>query len=182
MADSEPATPPTSPEAPTSPETLLARLDALGIAYDLHRHPPLFTVEDSKALRGDMPGGHCKNLFLRDRKGAMWLVVCQEDRRIDLKALGALLGGVRLSFGSPDRLMRTLGVIPGAVSPFTLINDTERTVTVILDAEMMGLSPLNFHPLSNEMTIAVTPDDLIRFVEACGHDPQVVDLSSASGD
>lgn len=176
MADSDAATP------PTSPETLLARLDALGIDYDLQRHPPLFTVEDSKALRGDLPGGHCKNLFLRDRKGAMWLVVCLEDRRIDLKALGALLGGVRLSFGSPDRLMRTLGVIPGAVSPFALINDTERAVTVILDAEMMKLSPLNYHPLSNEMTVAVTPDALTRFVEACGHDPQVVDLSSASGD
>lgn len=176
MADSETA------DLPTSPDTLLARLDELGIAYDLHTHPPLFTVEDSKALRGDLPGGHCKNLFLRDRKGAMWLVVCLEDRRIDLKALGALLGGVRLSFGSPDRLMRTLGVIPGAVSPFALINDTEMSVTVILDAEMMDLSPLNFHPLSNEMTVAVTPDALTRFVDACGHAPQVIDLSAASGD
>ena len=175
MADSE------TPTLPTSPETLLARLDALGIAYDLHTHPPLFTVEDSKALRGDLPGGHCKNLFLRDRKGAMWLVVCLEDRRIDLKALGTMLGG-RLSFGSPDRLMSTLGVIPGAVSPFALINDTEVSVTVILDAEMMGLSPLNYHPLSNEMTIAVTPDALTRFITSCGHTPQTLDLSAASGD
>lgn len=171
-----------TPTPPTSPETLLARLGSLGIAYDLHTHPPLFTVEDSKALRGELPGGHCKNLFLRDRKGAMWLVVCLEDRRIDLKALGALLGGVRLSFGSADRLMRILGVIPGAVSPFALINDTEAAVTVILDAEMMAHSPLNYHPLSNEMTIAVTPDDLIRFIESCGHSPQVVDLAAASGD
>lgn len=171
-----------TPTLPTSPETLLARLDTLEIAYDLHTHPPLFTVEDSKALRGDLPGGHCKNLFLRDRKGAMWLVVCLEDRRIDLKALGALLGGVRLSFGSPDRLMNTLGVIPGAVSPFTLINDTETSVTVILDQEMMGISPLNYHPLSNEMTIAVTPDALTRFIEACGHSPQILDLSAASGE
>ncbi|WPZ35373.1 prolyl-tRNA synthetase associated domain-containing protein [Thalassobaculum sp. OXR-137] len=175
MADSE------TPALPTSPEALLARLDALGIAYDLHTHPPLFTVEDSKALRGDLPGGHCKNLFLRDRKGAMWLVVCLEDRRIDLKALGSLLGG-RLSFGSPDRLMATLGVIPGAVSPFALINDTGVSVTVILDAEMMGLSPLNYHPLSNEMTVAVAPDALTRFIESCGHAPQVLDLSAASGD
>lgn len=176
MADSETATP------PTSPETLLARLDELALPYDLHTHPPLFTVEDSKALRGDLPGGHCKNLFLRDRKGAAWLVVCLEDRRIDLKALGGLLGGARLSFGSPDRLMRTLGVIPGAVSPFALINDTEASVTVILDAEMMGLSPLNYHPLSNEMTIAVTPDALTTFIRSCGHEPQVLDLSIASGD
>jgi Ala-tRNA(Pro) deacylase len=175
MADSE------TPTLPTAPEALLVRLDTLGIAYDLHTHPPLFTVEDSKALRGDLPGGHCKNLLLRDRKGAMWLVVCLEDRRIDLKALGALFGGARQSFGSPDRLMQTLGVIPGAVSPFALINDTEVAVTVILDAEMMGLSPLNYHPLSNEMTVAVTPDALTRFIESCGHTPQVLDLAPASG-
>src|SRR3546814_11226214 len=99
----ETAATPALADLPTSPEALLARLDALGIAYMRHDHPPLFTVEDSKALRGDLPGGHCKNLFLRDRKGAMWLVVCLEDRRIDLKALGELLGGVRLSFGSADR-------------------------------------------------------------------------------
>ena len=181
MAESETPPLPTAP-LPTSPEALLARLDTLGIAYDLHTHPPLFTVEDSKALRGDLPGGHCKNLFLRDRKGAMWLVVCLEDRRIDLKALGALLGGARLSFGSPDRLMNTLGIYPGAVSPFALINDTEVSVTVILDADMMKMSPLNYHPLSNEMTIAVTPDGLARFIEDCGHTPQTLDLSAASGE
>ncbi|MCR9072236.1 MAG: prolyl-tRNA synthetase associated domain-containing protein [Alphaproteobacteria bacterium] len=176
MADSETAT------LPTSSDALLARLGALGIEYELHTHPPLFTVDDSKALRGDLPGGHCKNLFLRDRKGAMWLVVCLEDRKIDLKALGAVLGGVRLSFGSRDRLIRTLGVLPGAVSPFALINDSGAAVTVILDAEMMGMSPLNYHPLSNEMTVAVTPDALTRFIEACGHTPQVIDLSAAAGD
>jgi Ala-tRNA(Pro) deacylase len=174
MAEAEAPTP------PTAPETLLARLDDLAIAYDLHTHPPLFTVEDSKALRGELPGGHCKNLFLRDRKGAMWLVVSLEDRRIDLKALGTLLGGARLSFGSADRLMNTLGVIPGAVSPFALINDTAVSVTVILDDDMMKLSPLNYHPLSNEMTIAVTPQDLLRFITACGHAPQVLDLAPAS--
>lgn len=174
--------PATSPEAapPTSPETLLARLDELGICYVRHDHPPLFTVEDSKALRGDLPGGHCKNLFLRDRKGAMWLVVCLEDRPIDLKALGALLGGVRLSFGSADRLMRVLGVIPGAVSPFALINDTEVSVEVILDKAMLEHRPLNYHPLVNTTTIAVSPEDLVRFVEACGHTPRVMDLDPAS--
>ncbi|NQW10721.1 MAG: prolyl-tRNA synthetase associated domain-containing protein [Alphaproteobacteria bacterium] len=154
---------------PTSPEALLARLDALGIAYARHDHPPLFTVEDSKALRGDLPGGHCKNLFLRDKKGAMWLVVCLEDRRIDLKALGDRLGGARLSFGSADRLLRVLGVAPGAVSPFALINDTECAVTVVLDRGMLEHRPLNYHPLTNEATIAVQPEDLVRFIEACGH-------------
>lgn len=166
---------------PATPDALFDRLAELGVGYDVHRHPPLFTVEDSKALRGDLPGGHCKNLFLRDRKGAMWLVVCLEDRRIDLKALGALLGGARLSFGSADRLMRVLGVIPGAVSPFALINDLERSVTVILDRAMLDHRPLNYHPLTNDMTIAVSPEDLVRFVEACGHAPQIVDLDAAGG-
>jgi len=168
--------------APTTPDALLARLDALGIAYARHDHPPLFTVEDSKALRGDLPGGHCKNLFLRDRKGAMWLVVCLEDRRIDLKALGELLGGVRLSFGSADRLLRVLGVVPGAVSPFALINDTGVEVQVVLDKAMLEQRPLNFHPLVNTATIAVAPEDLVRFIEACGHRPRVLDLDPAAGD
>lgn len=168
--------------APITPDALLARLDALGIAYVRHDHPPLFTVEDSKALRGDLPGGHCKNLFLRDRKGAMWLVVCLEDRRIDLKALGELLGGARLSFGSADRLLRVLGVVPGAVSPFALINDTGVEVQVILDRAMLEHRPLNYHPLVNTATIAVAPEDLVRFVESCGHRPQVLDLDPAAGD
>lgn len=166
---------------PTSPEALLARLDELGIAYVRHDHPPLFTVEDSKALRGDLPGGHCKNLFLRDRKGAMWLVVCLEDRPIDLKALGTVLDGARLSFGSADRLMRVLGVVPGAVSPFALINDAEASVQVILDKAMLDHRPLNYHPLVNTATIAVAPEDLLRFIESCGHRPQIVDLDAASG-
>ena len=164
---------------PTSPATLLARLDALGIAYARHDHPPLYTVEESKALRGDLPGGHCKNLFLRDLKGAMWLVVCLEDRAIDLKALGALLGGVRLSFGSADRLLRVLGVVPGAVSPFALVNDVEVAVQVILDRAMLEHRPLNYHPLVNTTTIAVAPEDLVRFVESCGHRPRVLELDAA---
>lgn len=166
---------------PTSREALLARLDDLGIAYARHDHPPLYTVDDSKALRGDLPGGHCKNLFLRDRKGAMWLVVCLEDRAVDLKALGAALGGVRLSFGSADRLMRVLGVVPGAVSPFALVNDAEVEVKVILDKAMLEQRPLHYHPLVNTTTIAVAPEDLVRFVEACGHAPQVLDLDAAAG-
>jgi Ala-tRNA(Pro) deacylase len=158
------------------PEDVLARLATLGIAVTTHHHPPLFTVEQSKALRGDLPGGHCKNLFLRDRKSRMWLVVFREDLRVDLKALGPLIGADRLSFGSADRLMRVLGVIPGAVSPFALINDTDNQVSVILDKAMMALSPLNYHPISNEMTTAITPDGLVSFIRAGGHHPEVVDL------
>ncbi|WP_420402887.1 prolyl-tRNA synthetase associated domain-containing protein [Nisaea sp.] len=164
--------------APRTPEQLLAHLDARGIAYDLHRHPPLFTVEDSKALRGELPGGHCKNLFLRDRKGRMWLLVTLEDRPIDLKQLGEAFGGARLSFGSPDRLMTYLGIVPGAVSPFALINDVGREVTVVLDKDMLGFDPLNYHPLSNEMTIAVSPAGLQAFLTDLGYVPEILDLKA----
>lgn len=163
-------------EASARPGDVLDRLAALDIEVATHHHPPLFTVEQSKELRGDLPGGHCKNLFLRDRKSRMWLVVCREDLRVDLKALGPLIDADRLSFGSADRLMRVLGVIPGAVSPFALINDTECQVSVILDKGMMALSPLNYHPISNEMTTAIEPDGLLRFIRSCGHDPRVIDL------
>jgi Ala-tRNA(Pro) deacylase len=164
-----------------TPEDLFARLEALGIAYTTHEHPPLFTVDQSKAIRGELPGAHCKNLFLRDKKGRMWLVVTFEDRAIDLKALGLVLGGVRLSFGSADRLMRVLGVTPGAVTPFALINDGNHLVTVILDREMLQSDLLNYHPLSNAMTTAVTPADLLSFIRDCGHEPEVRDLSELTG-
>ncbi|WP_323797819.1 prolyl-tRNA synthetase associated domain-containing protein [Nisaea sp.] len=163
---------------PRTPEELLAHLDGLELGYELHRHPPLFTVEDSKALRGELSGGHCKNLFLRDRKGKMWLVVTLEDRPVDLKQLGATLGGARLSFGSPDRLMTHLGVIPGAVSPYALFNDVGRDVTVVLDKEMLTFDPLNYHPLSNEMTIAVSPDSLVAFLRNLGYEPEILDLAA----
>ena len=155
---------------------VLGRLTALGIEASTHKHPALFTVEQSKEMRGNLPGGHCKNLFLRDRKSRMWLVVCREDLRIDLKALGPKIGADRLSFGSADRLMRVLGVIPGAVSPLALINDTDHQVTVILDKAMLALTPLNYHPISNEMTTAIAPEDLMVFIRSCGHEPMLVDL------
>ncbi len=174
MSDT-PFTPPGP--APTSPEALLERLGALGIAYGLHRHPPLFTVEDSKALRGDLPGGHCKNLFLKDKKKQLWLVVTLEDRPIRMKALEGVIGAARLSFGQPDLLWSTLGVIPGAVTPFSLINDTTLAVRPVIDTGMLEHNPLNYHPLTNEATIAVAPGDLLTFVRACGHDPLLADLS-----
>ena len=159
-----------------TPEDVFARLSGLGIQVLTHHHPALFTVEQSKALRGDLPGGHCKNLFLRDRRKRMWLVVCREDQTVDLKTLGPIIGADRLSFASADRLMRVLGVIPGAVSPFALINDTDLTVTVVLDKAMMELALLNYHPISNEMTSAIDPCGLIAFIRSCGHEPMVVDL------
>ncbi|MBM3571730.1 MAG: prolyl-tRNA synthetase associated domain-containing protein [Alphaproteobacteria bacterium] len=163
-----------------TPEELLARLDALGLKTATARHKPVFTVEESQRERGNLPGGHCKSLFLRDRKERMFLVVALEDRRIDLKKLSDLIGANRLSFGSPDRLMRVLGVIPGSVTPLALINDRQRLVDVVLDQDMMKLDPLNYHPLSNDMTTAISPADLLAFIADCGHKPRIMDLSPAA--
>ena len=175
---SQPATAPATeaPQLPTSPEQLLTRLEALGIAYQNHEHAAVFTVEEAKALRGALTGGHIKNLFLRNKKEEMWLVVAEEDKRIDLKALGERLGAGKLSFGSPDRLLRCLGVLPGAVTPFGIINDKDRQVKVVLDRDLMGFNPVNAHPLVNTMTTALSPQDLVKFLEAEGHKPDILDI------
>lgn len=159
---------------PTAPDELLARLDALGIPAVTHRHPPLFTVEESKALRGDLPGGHCKNLFLKDRKDRYWLVVALEDAAVPLNSFDRVIGSARLSFASAERLWQVLGVRPGSVTPFALVNDLERVVNVVLQKAMLDHDPLNYHPLSNDRTTAIAPADLLRFIRACGHEPRVV--------
>ncbi|MGC6454232.1 MAG: prolyl-tRNA synthetase associated domain-containing protein [Candidatus Puniceispirillaceae bacterium] len=161
---------------PTTPEALMDRLSAAGISFSRHEHPPLRTVEDSKAFRGEMDGTHVKNLYLRDRKKRNFLVVAQEDRDIDLKALPDRIGSDRLSFGSADRLFEFLGVRPGAVSPFTLINDTDHRITLALDASLMEAEMLFFHPLVNDLTLGVTPDGLRRFLAISGHDPMIITL------
>jgi Ala-tRNA(Pro) deacylase len=179
MPDSpDPASEAPAPAAtpPTTPEQLLARLAELGIACRTVSHPPVFTVEEAKALRGELPGGHVKNLFLRDKKGAMWLVVAEEDRRIDLKALAARIGAGKVSFASAERLMAHLGVVPGAVTPFGLINDRRHDVRVVIDAGLLAHDPVNVHPLTNDRTTAIAPRDLLRFIEACGHRAEVLDL------
>lgn len=161
---------------PATPEDLFARLDALNIATTTHEHPPLHTVEESRRLRGALPGGHCKNLYLRDKKKRNWLLVTLEDREVDLKAVSTVLGAGRLSFGSADRLMEFLGVTPGSVTPFALINDREQRVTVVLDEAMLKVDLLNYHPLVNTATTAIAPDDLLAFIRAGGHEPQIVAL------
>ena len=158
------------------PHQLLARLDALGIAHRTVEHPPVFTVEEAKALRGDLPGHHIKNLFLRNKKEEMWLVVALEDRAIDLKRLGEALGAGRLSFGSPDRLRRHLGVEPGSVTPFALVNDETHLVRLALDRGVAEGGPVNAHPLVNTMTTAIAPADLLRLFEATGHAPRWLDF------
>jgi Ala-tRNA(Pro) deacylase len=162
---------------PLSPDDLFAKLEALGLRTTTVRHPPLFTVEQSKELRGELPGGHTKNLFLKDKKDRMWLVTAEEDRAVDLKALGSALGASgRVSFGSPDRLMRYLGIEPGAVTPFGLVNDTEAQVSFVLDEGLLRHDVLNFHPLTNAATTAIARADFLRFLEAIGHPPRVLAL------
>ena len=158
------------------PQQLFARLDQLGIAYRTVEHPPVFTVEEAKALRGNLPGHHIKNLFLRNKKEEMWLVVALEDRAIDLKRLGEVLGAGRLSFGSADRLKRYLGVEPGSVTPLSLANDEAHAVQLVLDRGMANGGPVNAHPLVNTMTTALTPADLLRFFAATGHTPRWLDF------
>ena len=158
---------------PATPSDLFTFLDRLGIAHRTVTHPALFTVEQSRTLRGTIPGGHTKNLFLKDKKGTLFLVTALEDAVIELKSL--LLGaGGRLSFGSADLMRETLGVEPGAVTPFAAMNDTDRRVSLVLDAAMMQHETLNYHPLVNTMTTSIARADLLRFLEATGHPPRIV--------
>ena len=159
-----------------SPQQLFARLEQLGIAQRSIEHPAVFIVEEAKALRGDLPGHHVKNLFLRNKKEEMWLVVALEDRAIDLKRLGEVLGAGRLSFGSAERLKRHLGVEPGSVTPLALINDEARTVRLALDRGLGDGGPVNVHPLVNTMTTAMAAQDLLRFFAATGHEPRWLDF------
>ena len=160
------------------PEDLFRRLDALGIAHRTHHHPPLHTVAESVALRGSLPGGHCKSLFLRDGKGGLWLVVVLEDRRLDLNALAKHLGAPRFSFGPPALMQEALGVIPGSVTPFALMNDRAQRVIAVLDQAMLAHDPLHYHPLVNTATTAVSAADLTQFIAACGHRPVVLAMDA----
>jgi Ala-tRNA(Pro) deacylase len=161
---------------PATPADLFARLDALGIPHRTFKHAPVFTVEEAKALRGALPGAHTKNLFLKDKKDRLFLVVALEERRIDLTALSKRLGVGRFSFGNAELLMAVLGITPGSVTPFAAINDRERKVAVILDADMLKHDPVNYHPLSNDQTTAISPQDLVKFIQSCGHNPQILDF------
>jgi Ala-tRNA(Pro) deacylase len=164
---------------PASREELFERLRSLGIETRTVEHEPVFTVEQAKQVHDDMPGGHCKNLFCKDEKGALWLIVALEDAVINLKATPARIGSKRLTFGKPDLLMEILGVEPGSVTPFGLINDRDVRVNVILDEAMMRQTPLNYHPLRNDATTAISADDLLTFIKSCGHAPRVVAVSEA---
>lgn len=166
---------------PASPQDLFAFLDRLGIRHATVTHPALFTVADSQELRGQIAGGHTKNLFLKDKNGALSLVVAEEDAAIELKSIHRRIGCKRVSFGSADLLVQHLGVVPGSVTPFAAINDTSGAVSVFLDAAMMRHETLNFHPLANTMTTSIAATDLLTFLEATGHTPRILPLSDGPG-
>ncbi len=156
---------------------LFARLDELGLTHKTVEHEALYTVEQSRALRGDLDGAHIKNLFLRDKKRRMWLVTVLENREMDLKALRHRIGAQgNLSFGNADLLMQHLGIIPGAVTPFSVINDRDGNVTIVLDKALTEIDPVNAHPLRNDRTTAISPDDLVAFLQAENHTPLVLNF------
>jgi len=161
---------------------LLKHLDDLGISYDLHEHKAVFTVAQSHGIEADIEGVHCRNLFLRDKKKQMFLVVAANETEIDLKKLSGLLEAGRFSFGSADRLWEFLGVRPGSVCPYAAMNDKSGAVEIILDQYMMNAARINHHPLINDKTIGVSPADLMRFFESIGKVPRIVDLSAAAPD
>jgi Ala-tRNA(Pro) deacylase len=159
---------------PATPDELFAYLDRLGIAHKTVTHPAVFTVEEARELRGAVAGGHTKNLFLRDKKDAPYLVVASEDAAIELKSLHRVLGASgRFSFGSAELMRELLGVEPGSVTPFAAINDTACRVAVVLDAAMMEHAVLNFHPLVNTGTTTISREGLLKFLEATGHLPRI---------
>lgn len=168
---------------PRSAQDLFAEFDRLGISHDTVEHPAVFTVEESKRLRGELPGAHVKNLFVKDKKGRLFLISAVEDTRIDLKKVHELIGGSgRVSFGSADLLREVLGVEPGSVTPLAAINDTAGRATVILDARLMEFERINVHPLVNTMTTGLSRADLLAFLASSGHQPQIVALHKAEAE
>lgn len=163
---------------PMTPETLIDRLDEAGYETSTVSHPPLFTVADSVNLRGDIDGRHTKNLFLKDKKDHYYLVTLGEDRLVDLKQLHKQIGAAsRLSFGKPEKLMEYLGILPGAVSAFAVVNDEAGHVEAIFDQELMEHRLINAHPLTNEATTTIATEALIEFMTRCGHSPRILPLS-----
>ena len=166
---------------PATPADLFAFLDSLGIAYRAVTHPAVFKVEEGRALLGEIEGGHSKNLFLRDKKGTAYLVVALGDADIELKSLHRILGASgRFSFGSAELMGELLGVEPGSVTPFAVLNDTGHRVTVVLDASMMEHPTLNFHPLQNTGTTTISREGLVKFLEATGHVPRIEPVAGAA--
>ena len=167
-----------SPSLPTTAEQLFRFLDGLGIAHSTKHHAPVFTVAESESLRDEIPGGHTKNLFVKDKKDQFFVLTVEENAVVDLKSVHKLIGASsRVSFGSPEKMLEYLGVIPGSVTVFGAINDTSHKVTFVLDEDLMAHDIINGHPLSNDATTSIGRDDLVRFLDATGHRPLVLKVT-----
>lgn len=163
---------------PKTDEDLFAFLDQLGARHQTKTHPAVFTVAESAALRDEIPGGHTKNLFLKDKKDQYFLLTVEEHATVDLKTVHQIVGGAsKFSFGKPEKLMEYLGVVPGSVTAFGVINDIGQNVTIVLDEELMKNDIINCHPLRNDATTSIGRDDLIRFIEATGHKAHILKVT-----
>lgn len=163
---------------PKTAEQLFRFLDELGVSHTTKNHPPVFTVSESESLRDEIPGGHTKNLFVKDKKDQFFVLTVEERAVVDLKTVHKLIGASsRVSFGNPEKMMEYLGVVPGSVTVFGAINDTGGKVTFVLDEELMRHEIINGHPLTNDATTSIGRDDLLRFLKATGHDPLVLKVT-----
>jgi Ala-tRNA(Pro) deacylase len=160
-----------------TPDPLAAKFTELGIETVSYEHRPVFTVEEGEDFKKLIPGGHTKNLFLKDKKDKIWLITALDETQIDLKKLPARINAARLSFGNPQLMQEVLGVTPGSVTPLALLNDTAKRVTPILDAGLMAHKVINCHPLRNDRTTCLKPEDLVKFMKNLGYDPLIVDFS-----
>jgi len=163
---------------PLTPDDLFQKLEALEIETTTHEHEAVFTVEESSKIKQDIPGGHTKNLFLKDKKGNYFLIIVEGTAEIRLNSIHGLIGAKgRVSFGKPEALMELLGVKPGSVTAFAPINDAQNKVNVIIDKSLMRYDLINCHPLTNEMTTTISREDLIRFLKHTNHEPQIIQVS-----
>ena len=179
---SQTAIQPESSDLPTSPHALMDYLKSMGIEFTLYNHKAVFTVAEANTVEHEIPGTHCRNLFLRDRRKNNFLVVLQNATEVDIKKLAPVIGADKLSFGSAERLWEYLGVRPGSVCPYSIINDKNKDVKILLDRSMMEADLVSYHPLLNTMSITAKPADLIKFIESTGHEAHIVDLSPAAPD
>lgn len=169
---------------PATRQDLFDRLGELGIATQTIEHEPLFTVAESSKVERELQGAHTKNLFLKDDKGALFLVIAKTSTRVDLKALAKTLNAGRFSFGKPELMVDVLGVEPGSVTAFAVLNDSSKRVRVVFDHELTRFDSINCHPLVNTATTNIARDDLLRFIRSCGHEPVITPLggSESAGD
>ena len=168
---------------PATRQQLLEHLDKLGIQTRTLEHEAVFTVAESDRLERDLPGGHTKNLFLKDAKGRIFLIIAQSHTTVNLKTLHKSLGCARLSFGKPDLMMDILGIEPGSVTAFSVINDDDKRLEqVIFDDALMAYDTINCHPLVNTATTAIARDDLLTFIRDCGHEPRIMSLKDQETD